>query len=127
MKNIQKLFLSIQLNGVSKDQVAISPSAICTVQDDLLVYELPCDPTQITTVKVSLLNKSNPQDHLIIKNINYGGVDLLNLDSFGIYQVNGTKVQGTHGYMDRIGSYCFKIRYAPQVHHYMSYLLEKFG
>ena len=68
----------------------------------------------------------NTQSHIVISNLNVNGIALDQFNQTGIYIRHDTEqvVKDTYGYMSWSGTYTFKIRYAPQIHNYITYLAK---
>jgi hypothetical protein len=94
--------------------------------DGLEWHEWEYNPTKVLTVVVSMTKPPDTQSHIIISNLKANGIPIDQFDQTGVYRRNdtGNTVKGTYGYMSWSGTYTFKIRYAPQIHNYITYLTK---
>ena len=119
--------LSVQVNNIDSDiDYSVSPDARSWSANGLVWYEWQYDPTKQLVVRVSITKTPNTQSHIIISNLNVGGIAIDNIDQTGIYRRHdtGQVVRNVYGYMSWPGTYTFKIRYSPQIHNYITYLAK---
>lgn len=119
--------LSVQVNKIDSDiSYAVSPGGRTWAADGLEWHEWEYDPTKVLTIVVSMTKTPNTQSHIIISNLKANGIAIDQIDQTGVYRRNdtGNIVKGTYGYMSWAGTYTFKIRYAPQIHNYITYLTK---
>jgi hypothetical protein len=122
-----KFSLSVQVNQSDSDIDYTVTSGARTWQDNGLDwYEWEYTSTQVLVVNVTMFKKLDNQSHIIISNLKVNGINIDNIEQTGRYIRKDTNqvVKGTYGYMSWPGSYTFKIRYAPQVHNYITYLTK---
>lgn len=120
-----KFSLSVQVNKIDSDiNYTVSPDAHTRYADGLDWHEWEYDPTKMLCVRVSLNKPPDTQSHIIIANLKVNDVMLDQLDQTGTYvrHDTGQVVKGAYGFMSWSGTYTFKIRYAPQIHNYITYL-----
>ena len=119
--------LSVQVNKTDSDvSYTVSPSSRTWMADGLEWHEWEYNPTKVLTVVVSMTKPPDTQSHIIISNLKANGIPIDQFDQTGVYRRNdtGNTVKGTYGYMSWSGTYTFKIRYAPQIHNYITYLTK---
>lgn len=119
--------LSVQVNKTDSDvSYTVSPDSRTWVADGLEWHEWEYDPTKVLTVVVSMTKPPGTQSHIIISNLKANGIAIDQFDQTGAYRRNdtGNIVKDTYGYMSWSGTYTFKIRYAPQIHNYVTYLTK---
>lgn len=103
---------------------SVSPGARTWQDQGLCWYEWQYDPATALVVQVNMVKPPDTQSHIIISNLAVNDIKIDQLDQTGTYIRSDTKqvVKGAYGYMSWSGTYSFKIRYAPQVHNYITYL-----
>ena len=119
--------LSVQVNKTDSDVgYTVSPNSRTWTNDGLEWHEWEYDPTKVLTVVVSMTKPPDTQSHIIISNLKANGIAIDQFDQTGVYRRNdtGNTVKGAYGYMSWSGTYTFKIRYAPQIHNYITYLTK---
>ena len=119
--------LSVKVNNIDADiDYSVSPTARSWSADGLTWHEWQYDPTKQLVVQVSMIKTPDTQSHIIISNLNVGGIAIDNIDQTGIYRRHdtGEVVRNVYGYMSWSGTYTFKIRYSPQIHNYVTYLAK---
>lgn len=119
--------LSVQVNKIDSDiNYTVSPTSRTWSVDGLDWHEWDHDPTKVLTVVVSMTKPQDTQSHIIISNLKINDIALDQLDQTGTYirQDTGQVVKGVYGFMSWSGTYTFKIRYAPQIHNYITYLAK---
>jgi hypothetical protein len=117
----------VQVNNIDSDiDYSVSPDARSWSANGLVWYEWQYDPTKQLVVQVSMTKTPNTQSHIIISNLNVGGIAIDNIDQTGTYRRHdtGEVVRNVYGYMSWSGTYTFKIRYSPQIHNYITYLAK---
>lgn len=122
-----KFSLSVQVNQIDSEVSYTVSSGARTWRDQGLDwYEWQYDPATTLVVQVNMTKQLNTESHIIISNLSVNGVEIRQLDQTGTYIRSDTNqvVKGTYGYMSWPGTYRFKIRYAPQVHNYITYLTK---
>jgi hypothetical protein len=119
--------LSVQVNKTDSDvSYTVSPGSRTWTADGLEWHEWEYDPTKVLTIVVSMTKPPDTQSHVIISNLKANGIAIDQFDQTGTYVRHDTKevVKNTYGYMSWPGTYTFKIRYAPQIHNYITYLAK---
>lgn len=126
MNPIAKFSLSIQPNEIDVPISYIVTPGYQQIKDtNLIRYEWNYDPRRVFTVQVSLKKDLPGQSNLVISNIFANDIPLHDIDIFGVYRTErGTKVK-SYGYMAETGTYTFKIRYAPMMHNYVTWMLAQ--
>ena len=122
-----KFSLSVQVNKIDSDiEYTVSPDSRTWYADGLDWHEWEYDSTKVLTVRVSMDKPADTQSHVIIANLKVNDVVLDQLDQTGTYVRHdiGQVVNGAYGFMSWPGTYTFKIRYAPQIHNYITYLAK---
>ncbi len=119
--------LSVQVNNIDSDiNYHVSPGARSWSADGLDWHNWHYDSTKQLVVQVSMTKTPNTESHIIISNLNVGGIAINNIEQTGMYRRHdtGEVVKNVHGYMSWTGTYTFKIRYSPQIHNYITYLAK---
>jgi hypothetical protein len=110
----------------SEINYTVSPGARTWQDQGLDWYEWSYDPTTTFVAQVTMTKTPDTQSHIIISNLSANGIAIDQFDLTGTYIRSDTKqpVKNAYGYMAWSGTYSFKIRYAPQVHNYITYLAK---
>jgi hypothetical protein len=127
MKPKIKFLLSVQVNDNNGPiSYTVTPANKSWIADGLNWHEIEYDPCTQLRVSVIMTKPDDNQSHIVIGNLEANGVKITAIDQFGLYVRDGTNCYqaGTYGYMDRPGTYTFKIRFAPQLHNFVIYLLN---
>lgn len=122
-----KFSLSVQVNKIDSDiEYTVSPGARTWYANGMDWHEWEYDSTKMLTVRVNMNKPTDTQSHVIISNLKINDVVLDQFDQTGTYirHDTGEVVKNTYGYMSWPGTYTFKIRYAPQIHNYITYLAK---
>jgi hypothetical protein len=122
-----KFSLSVQVNQVDSEvSYTVTPGARTWQDQGLDWYEWHYDPATTFVAQVNMIKPPDTQSHIIISNLSVNGIAIGQLEQTGTYIRSDTNqvVKGTYGYMSWSGTYTFKIRYAPQVHNYITYLTK---
>jgi hypothetical protein len=125
MSQLLKFSLSVQTNTV--DHVvsySVTPGNRAWIKDGIDWYEWEYDPTKMLVVKVSLDKPIDSKSYIVISNLAVDGVVIDQLDQTGTYVRSDSLqvVSDAYGFMNWPGTYTFKIRYAPVIHNYVTYL-----
>lgn len=119
--------LSVQVNKTDSDvSYTVSPGSRTWTADGLEWHEWEYDPTKVLTIGVSMTKPPVTQSHIVISNLKVNGIAIGQIEQTGTYirHDTGEVVKNTYGYMSWPGTYTFKIRYAPQIHNYITYLAK---
>ena len=122
-----KFSLSVQVNKIDSDiEYTVSPDGRTWCNNGSDYHEWEYDPTKTLAVVVSMTKMPNTHSHIVISNLNVNGIALDQFNQTGTYvrHDTGQVVNDTYGYMSWSGTYTFKIRYAPQIHNYITYLAK---
>ena len=122
-----KFSLSVQVNQVDSEvSYTVTPGARTWQDQGLDWYEWHYDPATTFVAQVNMIKPPDTQSHIIISNLSVNGIAIGQLEQTGTYirSDTGQVAKGTYGYMSWPGTYSFKIRYAPQVHNYITYLTK---
>jgi len=122
-----KFSLSVQINKIDSNiSYTVSAGARSWHQDGLEYHEWEYNPKKILIVAVNLTKVQDTQSHIIISNLIANNVDIGQFDKTGTYTRHdtGEVVKNAYGYMSWSGVYIFKIRYAPQIHNYITYITK---
>lgn len=127
MKPRIKFLLSVQVND-QKGSVSytVSPASRTWTADGLDWHEIEYDPCNQLQVSVTMSKPDHGQGHIVVGNLQANGVNISAIDQCGVYVRHDTNCHqpGTYGYMAWPGTYTFKIRFAPQLHNFVMYLLN---
>ena len=127
MKPRIKFLLSVQVNDNNGPiSYTVAPANRIWIEDDLNWHEIEYDPCTQLSVSVAMTKPDNSQSHIVIGNLQANGVKINDIDQCGLYVRDDTNCHqtGTYGYMAWSGTYTFKIRFAPQLHNFVIYLLN---
>ena len=120
-----KFSLSVQTNTVDHAvSYSVTPGNRTWIENGIDWHEWEYDPTKILVVSVRLDKPIDSQSHIVIANLAVDGIAIDQLDQTGIYVRSDSLqvVPGAYGFMNWPGTYTFKIRYAPVIHNYITYL-----
>lgn len=93
--------------------------------DNTYIFETDHVFGEESKLEVTVKSRQGFQSHILVTKIVCNGIELKNWDTWSSYVLqNGKSVPPTYGYIDRPGTYTFKIRQNPIVHNYISYLYE---
>ena len=116
--------ISIKIENI--DDMAfytVNPYNKFKIKDNLYTFYCSHDILGITTINIELTSGK-----IIIKEIKVDGINLKQLDSFGVYRdAFGNRIKNKSGFMDIAGTYTFKVRYSAKSFQYMLHLCEKFA
>ena len=99
------------------------PQSTAVLDGDLLRFDFMLDGATITEVELQVC--SLPEGDVQIERATYGGLELHDLDRFGVHRDLQGCLKKTYGHMDAPGTYKFKLRFGAMVHRYITYLLAK--
>ena len=119
--------LSVQTNVVDSNVVySVDPASRSWTEDGIDWHEWAYDPTSMLVVRVSMDKPADTQSHIIIANLSVDGMPINQFDQTGVYVRSDTQqlVYDAYGYMAWPGTYTFRIRYAPLMHNYITYLKQ---
>lgn len=81
------------------------------------------DGAKLTQVELQVC--SLPEGDVQIEKVTYAGLELYDLDRFGVHRDFQGNLKKTYGHMNTPGTYKFKLRFGAMVHRYITYLLAK--
>lgn len=120
---IQLFFEKNEINGVI-DFEMITPGNMYG-NDNTYIFETDLEVGTNTYLQIKIKSRQGYQSHIRITKIICNGVELKNWNCCCSYILaDGKAVPPTYGYIDRPGTYTFKIRQNAIVHNYISYFYE---
>ncbi len=115
---------SLFIKADENTEYKVDPPADIEIVGNQKKYSWTYDPKKVFVVKVCLITSGpNP---LIISNLKADDLDLPDIDFFGSYITKTSNIKlKTHGWMSETGTYTFKIRFAPLIHKFVSYIAKQ--
>ena len=103
--------------GVCVDRVIIEPT--------LERFDFVHDITQISSIGIEVLNRSDHESAVIVELIELSGEPLRDLDHFAVYRLRQGGIKRSYGYLDEPGECWFKIRFNPVVHNFVLFSMPE--
>lgn len=125
-KKICKIQMFFEKNQIDGDiDFDVVPPGNMYGNDQTYIYETNCVLDAITHIQIKIKQRQGHQSHIRITKIVCNGVELKNWNCWSSYVLDdGKSIPPTYGYIDRPGTYTFKIRQNAMVHNYISYLYQ---
>jgi len=123
--NTAKFSVSVHLSNTNINYSVDPLPDVETKDNDHRVLEWVYDTRKILTVTFDV-QKLDPGDFVKLEQVSLDGKELHNSDIYCCYVEHGSNrvIDHTYHYLSHAGKYQIKIRYAPAVHRYMTYLLS---